>query len=134
MAILSRSGGGYTAMLPLVSLCVALRSHVRPLTHKNITHCTLHTIHHTPHRYYGSSIRYSNRSGTSSSAASDGGGGVGGGAGTYIRGQGGARIDYELKLSHCWARDSSTKLVVVSCVFQRSIIDSITSVCCTNPY
>ena len=47
MAILSRSGGGFIVVrsLTLFSLCVALRSHVRPLTH---------TIHHTSHTHYTS--------------------------------------------------------------------------------
>ena len=42
MVILSRSGGGYISLcLVLFSSCVALRSHVRPLTHT-----PSHTAHH----------------------------------------------------------------------------------------
>ena len=42
MAILSRSGGGYPHFFRSL-LCVALRSHVRPLTHTNKSHTTHHT-------------------------------------------------------------------------------------------
>ena len=44
-AILSHSGGGYTKYLVFISMYVALRSHVRPLTH------TIRHAHHTSHRY-----------------------------------------------------------------------------------
>ena len=47
MAILSRSGGGYTLAMNSFSLCVALRSHVRPLTHTPLSHTT--PLHHTLH-------------------------------------------------------------------------------------
>ena len=45
--ILSRSGGGYGFMEVLFSLCVAFRSHVRPLTHTTPLDHILHTTNYT---------------------------------------------------------------------------------------